>query len=385
MADGQLSHPTHPTRPQAKDDLLDQLRLIRSPRIGPVSFYRLVAQHGSASAALEALPKLAAAAGARSYQTASPASAEAELMAGQKAGARLVSRQEAAYPQALAVQNDAPPLLWLKGDGGLLQRPILAIVGARNASAIGLRMAQMLARDLGQRGYCILSGLARGIDAAAHKAALETGTIAVYAGGIDICYPEAHEALGARIGAQGLCLSEHPPRQIPQTHHFPQRNRLVAGLAQAVIVVEAAARSGSLITARLALDLGREVMAVPGHPFDARAWGANHLIREGAVLVRGAEDVIAALAQPPAPAPRPAEAPTLPPHAGDDAPMPARDLRRLGLLHQQILQRLCHAPVTQDQLIRDLGLPAENLSAALTKMELAGEVQRRSGGFVLPN
>lgn len=245
-----------------------------------------------------------------------------------------------------------PPILWTMGDVSFLHRPVIAMVGARNASSLGTRMARALAHDLGAQGYVVVSGLARGVDAAAHLAALKTGTIAVMAGGVDVIYPSENTQLAHDIAAQGLRISEQPARLSPQARHFPRRNRIISGLAQAVVVVEAAAKSGSLITARDALDQGREVLAVPGHPFDARAAGCNHLIRDGAQLVRNAEDVIAAL-----PAKEPSVSqPDLTDLVRELPQTPqTRNLRDTAQLHGQILNRLGPSPIAEDQLIRDLG------------------------------
>ncbi len=295
MADGRLSNPTHPTPPRTEDDRQDWLRLIRSRRVGAVTFHRLLAEHGTARAALEALPQVARAAGVPDYAVCPVEVVRAELAEGRVAGAVPLFFGGAGYPKALMELPDAPPVLWAQGDLSLLDRPLVAMVGARNASSLGLRMARRLAEGLGQAGFVVVSGLARGIDAAAHEAALATGTVAVQAGGVDVIYPEENACLAEDIRARGLRLSEQPMGVQPQTRHFPLRNRLVAGLSKAVIVVEAAARSGSLITARNAADQGREVMAVPGHPFDARAGGCNMLLRDGATLVRGPADVLEAL------------------------------------------------------------------------------------------
>ncbi|MDX2484920.1 MAG: DNA-processing protein DprA, partial [Pseudodonghicola sp.] len=295
MTDTQQSS-THPlVPPTSEGDRFDWLRLLRSYRVGLSTFYRLINAHGSARSALEALPELARSAGVERYAPCPEARIVAELKAARAAGARLICIGEAGYPVALAQIDDPPPMLWSVGDPALLLRPSVALVGARNASSLGTRMARALARELGQAGNVVTSGLARGIDTAAHLAALETGTIAVLAGGVDVIYPAENAGLAADIARGGLLLSEQPMGMAPQARHFPSRNRIISGLARAVVVVEAAARSGSLITARDALDQGREVLAVPGHPFDARAAGCNMLIRDGAVLVRGGEDVIAAL------------------------------------------------------------------------------------------
>ncbi|WP_324329601.1 DNA-processing protein DprA [Paracoccus solventivorans] len=269
------------------------LRLIRSRRVGPATFHRLIAEHGSAAAALDALPGIAAAAGIRGYEPCPPGVARAELAAGARAGARLLRTRGPHYPPLLATISDAPPVLWLRGRVEALHRPAGAVVGARNASSLGLRMARHLAAGLAEAGLVVAAGLARGIDTAAHQASCAQGTIAVMAGGIDVIYPAENRALADRICDLGCLLTEQPPGVEPVARHFPARNRIVSGISAAVVVIEAACRSGSLITARLAGEQGREVMAVPGHPLDARASGCNALIRDGATLVRNAEDVLA--------------------------------------------------------------------------------------------
>jgi DNA processing protein len=342
--------------------------------------------HGGARAALAALPEVARAAGVEGYTPCPEPVALAEIRAAKRAGARMLCLGDPDYPAALAGIADAPPVLWARGRASLLSRPMLALVGTRNASALGARMARHLAADLGAAGFVIVSGLARGIDALAHRAALDTGTVAVMAGGLDVIYPPENTDLAHDIAGRGLCLSEMPFGLAPQARHFPRRNRIVSGLARAVIVIEAASRSGSLITARMALDQGREVMAVPGHPLDSRAGGGNLLIRDGAVLVRGAEDVIEALGSPPetaspaaagpAPAPRPAPPPPVlraqdaPPEGGDEA---------------AILSLLGPGPVAEDQLIRDLGRPPRAVAQALAVLELAGRITRGPGGTVIRN
>jgi DNA processing protein len=253
----------------------------------------------------------------------------------------------------------------------------VAIVGTRNASALGARMARRLTRELGEAGFVVVSGLARGIDALAHEAALETGTIAVHAGGLDVLYPAENAGLADQIGKTGLRLSEMPFGLQPQGRHFPRRNRIVSGLAEAVIVVEAAARSGSLITARCALDQGREVMAVPGHPLDSRASGGNILLRDGATLVRGADDVIEALGGAPEPVATPArEAATAPEPKSTPAPLPAGGVEAL------VLQRLSVTPLDEDQLIRDTGHPPRAIAQALAILEMSGRISRSPGGRV---
>ena len=382
MENGLFSLPTPFTPPTTEEDELVWLRLIRSRRVGPTTFWRLLGETGSAQNALESLPEVARAAGVKSYEPCSEAAARAELAAGRRAGARPVFRGQPGYPAILAEIADAPPMLWAIGDAGLAGRPAVAVIGARNASSLGYRMARRLAEDVAAAGYAVVSGLARGIDAAAHGAALPA-TIAVQAGGIDVIYPAENTALAAEIAGRGLRLSEQPPGLQPQARHFPQRNRIIAGLARAVIVVEAAARSGSLITARMALDQGREVLAVPGHPMDGRAGGCNALIRDGAVLVRGADDVLAALGGAAAPIARVAEAaapPPRPPAAPPPGP-PERPRAETRDLHAQILDRLGPSPTAEDQLIRDLRLPATTVSAGLVELELDGRVSRQPGGL----
>ena len=276
-------------------EALAMLRLIRSRRVGPVTWHKLVADHGSATAALQALPGIASAAGVESYTVCPVEVARAEIAQARVAGARMLCFGDADYPAALMDLPDAPPVLWVQGDMALLNRPAIAMVGARNASSLGLRMARRLAETLAEAGFVVVSGLARGIDAEAHEASLVSGTVAVQAGGVDVVYPVENAELAGKIALQGCRISEQPMGMEPQARHFPLRNRIISGLSRAVIVVEAAARSGSLITARNALDQGRDVFAVPGHPFDARASGCNMLIRDGAVLIRSAADVIEAL------------------------------------------------------------------------------------------
>lgn len=371
-------------------DALDWLQLARSRRVGPATFHRLMREHGTAGAALAALPEIAAAAGVENYEICPIGVVRAEAARGAALGAKLLLWGQMAYPAALMDMADAPPILWALGDVGLLARPAVALVGARNASSLGLRMAKTLAAGFGAAGQVVVSGLARGIDAAAHEAALSAGTIAVQAGGLDVIYSEENAKLTELIGAQGLRLSEHPFGLQPQARHFPQRNRIVAGLARAVVVVEAAAKSGSLITARDGADLGRDVLAVPGHPFDARAAGCNMLIRDGAVLVRSSADVIEALGLPAitqaapklAPKPEPELGPK-PAATADAAVAPApRTLREAHALHAQILSRLGPSPVAEDQLLRDVGIAGAQIGPALVALELDGHIQRHAGGLI---
>jgi DNA processing protein len=352
-----------------------RLRLARSENIGPVTFHDLLRVYGTAIRALEAVPELARRGGrTRPIKLASPREAESELKAIAKNGAELLFFDEADFPLLLAATDPAPPLIIVKGHKSLFARPSIAMVGARNASAAGLRMAGDIARELGAEGYAVTSGLARGIDTAAHKAALETGTIAVIAGGIDVVYPEQNRALQEAIGERGLLISEMPPGTKPQGRHFPRRNRLISGLSLGVIVVEAALRSGSLITARFALEQGRDVMAVPGSPLDPRAGGTNQLIKDGAPLIENAADALAALARQstddwfrePSGRDGYGEPPAVPPEISD----PER---------AEILSLLGPTPVEVDFLIRQSGLPARAVAAILLEIDLSGKLRREPG------
>ncbi|MEM6303205.1 MAG: DNA-processing protein DprA [Pseudomonadota bacterium] len=372
------THPPLPPTPE--DEQFARLRLLRSRRVGVSTYKRLLTEHGTAQNALAALPEVARAAGVSGYQICPEAVIWAELKAARAAGAQLLIQGDAPYPTLLNDIPDAPPFLWMIGDPALLARPMISIVGARNASSLGTRMAKALAQELGALGYVIVSGLARGVDAAAHRGALDAGTIAVQAGGVDVMYPAENTELAEQIAAHGLRLSEQPMGLQPMARHFPSRNRIISGLSAATIVVEAAARSGSLITARDALDQGREVLAVPGHPFDARAAGCNMLIRDGAVLVRSAADVQEAL-RPLAQASE--EAPELPLQPAVPAPpKPTRPLREMAALHQKILSRLGPSPLAEDQLIRDLKAPAAAVAPVLVDLELDGQIARRPGGLL---
>ncbi|WP_171125687.1 DNA-processing protein DprA [Ruegeria sp. HKCCA4707] len=372
MTEEQLSsnHPTLP--PTTEEDRFSWLRLLRSRKVGPATFRRLLREHGSAQNALAALPEMARAAGIKGYEICPPGVIEAELKAAKAANARLLCLGAADFPTALNDLNDAPPMLWAVGDVSLLQNPSVAMVGARNCSSLGARMARGLATDLGKHGYVIVSGLARGIDTAAHIAALDVGTVAVMAGGVDVIYPSENTDLAHKIAENGLRVSEQPMGVTPQARHFPRRNRIISGLSQAVVVVEAAAKSGSLITARDALDQGREVLAVPGHPFDARAAGCNLLIRDGATLVRSAEDVIEALPKREIPSPVQAEQP----------PRTDNSEANVESLHAAILTRLGPSPIAEDQLIRDIAATAGEIGPVLVDLELDGRIQRQPGGLL---
>ncbi|NHM19787.1 DNA-processing protein DprA [Tritonibacter mobilis] len=377
---GEAYSSTHPPLPPTTEDQrYSWLRLLRSRGIGTVTFYRLLAEYGSAQNVLEKLPEVAATSGVKGYKTYSKDALDAEFENAKAANARLLCFGDANYPSLLANIPNPPPALWAIGDLSLLARPAISIVGARNASSLGRRMAYGLARDLGEAGYLVVSGLARGIDASAHEGALGSGTIAVQGGGVDIIYPSENARLATALAEQGLRLSEQPMGLQPQARHFPPRNRIIAGLGLATIVVEAAIKSGSLITARDALDLGRDVMAVPGHPCDGRASGGNLLIRDGATLVRDARDVIDALP------PMQMERAVRRPHINDlpSPPPERRSLRQTAALHQQILDRLAVAPTPEGQLIDDLDTPARKIRTVLTDLELSGEIGRGPGGVII--
>lgn len=365
------THP--PLLPTTEEDTVNRLRLLRSRRVGVATYRRLLAEHGTAANALDALPEIARAAGVDDYQVCPPSVVMAEIKAGRAAGAHLICEGTPEYPTSLLDIADAPPLFWAIGQTELLARPMIALVGARNASSLGTRMAKRLAEELTEAGFVVVSGLARGIDTAAHHGALAGGTIAVQAGGVDVIYPAENTQLAHDIGKNGLRISEMPMGLQPQARHFPARNRIISGLSQAVVVVEAAAKSGSLITARNALDQARDVLAVPGHPFDARAAGCNMLIRDGAILVRNAADVIETL--------RPVAQDT--PELPLPSPAPAaRSLRDTAALHSEILSRLGPAPVAEDQLLRDISVPATVIAPVIVDLELDGKIVRQAGGLL---
>jgi DNA processing protein len=360
---------------------LDWLRLIRTENVGPVTFFQLLRRFGSAAAALEALPALANRGGRRAKLALFPrAAAERELAGLDKAGASLLAWGEPDYPPALAAIDDAPPLLAVRGNAALLGRRAIAVVGARNASANGRRLARDLASELGRHRLAVASGLARGIDAAAHLGALPTGTIAVLAGGIDIVYPPENQELYEAIVAQGAVVAEPALGTVPQARHFPRRNRIISGLSLGIVVVEAAARSGSLITARFALDQGREVFAVPGSPLDPRCRGTNDLIRNGATLTESVDDVLAQL---PAGIAGPAGHFVAAPATPSWAPAPpagggeARDSAQA-----QIVERLGPTPVAVDELVRQCHVSPATVVTILLELELAGRLERHPGNQV---
>lgn len=366
---------------------LDWLRLLRTESVGPATFWGLMDRFGAAARALEALPDLLAKR-RKDVRIADAGAAARELEAHTRAGARLVACGEPAFPALLSALDMPPPLLSLRGEPDLLARPCVAIVGARNASALGRQFAEALARDLGREEITVVSGLARGIDSAAHRGSLGTGTAAVFAGGIDHVYPPENEALAQSIAETGVLIAEMPFGFKPRAEHFPRRNRLVSGLSLGVVVVEAAARSGSLITARLALEQGREVFAVPGSPLDPRAKGSNDLLRQGAVLTEGVQDVLdvivplaadgrlhdrAALPLFQNAPPQPMQAPT--PAATQPPADPQSEEDALFAL-------LGSTPTPADRLIQLSGLPAARTHGLLIEWELSGRIVREPcGGY----
>ncbi|WP_242138361.1 DNA-processing protein DprA [Sphingomonas sp. TREG-RG-20F-R18-01] len=353
-------------------DAVARLRLIRTPRIGPVTYAHLLARFGSPEAAILALPQLAARGGGIPPAVAAPAVAERELASVRRLGARHFFKGDPTYPPLLAQLDDAPPALILRGDATLLSRTPIAMVGARNASAAACRFARQLAVELGREQVVVVSGLARGVDTAAHVGAIETGTIAVIAGGIDISYPPENAELQERIAREGLLIAEQPPGTEPRARHFPYRNRIIAGLALGTVVVEAAPKSGSLITARLAAELGREVMAVPGSPLDPRAQGCNGLIRDGATLIQSAADVLETI--------RPIDSRMVEsPRSGfrTATPEDASDSDR-----RAIVDLLGPVPVAIDELIRQSQASPAIVQTVLLELELAGRLERHAGGRV---
>ena len=350
----------------------DWLRLARTDNVGPVTFDQLIRRFGAADRALAALPGLAArGGGSGGMRLASEAQVEQELADGAALGARLIAACEPGFPQPLAALDPPPPLIWARGRAELLDRPSVAIVGARVASAAGQRFARGLAADLGQAGYVVVSGLARGIDAAAHDGALPSGTVAVLGGGVDDIYPPEHRDLYARVVESGCVVSESEPGRKAVARDFPRRNRIISGLVQAVVVVEAEIRSGSLITARLAAEQGREVLAVPGSPLDPRAKGTNDLIRQGAAVCEGAEDVLRALE-----GLRGFRAPGAVRYDGGAEAEPDDALRA------RVVALLSPTPIPRDEMVRAAGAPASAVFAALMELALAGRCELLPGGLV---
>ena len=361
----------------------DWLRLIKSENVGPATFRQLINRYGSARTALEALPERARRGGlSRPLRIYSERQAQADLERTARLGARFVALGEAGYPALLRHITYPPPLLCVKGNTDLLQITGMAIVGSRNASAMGRKFTRQIATGLGEAQMTVISGMARGIDTAAHEASLATGTIAVLAGGIDNIYPRENEALYHQIGETGVLVSEMTPGTMPRAEFFPRRNRIISGLALGVVVVEAAIRSGSLITARMAGEHGREVFAVPGSPLDPRAAGTNRLIRDGAAMVTGVNDILDAIEQLSHETLRQGGANQLlesddiaaSEQAGDDDP--STDILA------QIISLLGPVPLDVDDLIRESGHSAQTISGALMELELAGRVQRTGHGQV---
>lgn len=354
------------------DSAVARLRLIRTPTIGPVTYRQLIARFGSAEAAIDALPDLAARGGGRPPRVVDPGPVEREMAAVERLGARYLFLGDPDYPALLAEIENAPAAMTVKGDTGLFAPLGVAMVGARNASAAACRFARGLAVELGREGVVVVSGLARGLDTAAHQGALDTGTVAVIACGIDVVFPPENRELQDAIAEHGLLIAEQPPGTEPLARHFPYRNRIIAGLAAGTVVVEAAPRSGSLITARLAAEAGRDVMAVPGSPLDPRAQGCNLLIREGATLVQSAADILETV--------RPIDARMVrapaDPFGAAPSPDPGDAERRA------VTGLLGPVPVAVDELIRQSGCPATILATILLELELAGRLDRHAGGRV---
>ncbi len=348
-----------------------RLRLIRTPSIGPVTYRQLIARFGSADAAIEALPMLAKRGGGSSPKVITASDAQREIATVAKLGARHLFLDDADYPDLLAHLENAPVALTVRGNETLLRRPGIAMVGARNASAAACRFARQIALELASEGAAVISGLARGIDTASHVGALPA-TIGVIAGGIDVAYPPENAELQERIATEGLLVAEMPPGTQPHARHFPYRNRIIAGLALGTVVVEAVLKSGSLITARLAGEAGREVMAVPGSPLDPRTQGCNQLIRDGATLVQSAADILEQTRPIDA---RSVRAPIdrfvgMPPEDADDAARAA------------ITGLLGPVPVAVDELIRQSRIDPAVVYMVLLELELAGRLERHAGGRV---
>lgn len=352
------------------------LQLLRSENVGPVTFRQLVNHFGSAETALQMLPELAARGGAtRRIVIASQADAERELEEASRLGARFVAVGEPEYPPLMRRMDQPPPLLAMKGDLSIPLRPTVALVGARNASLTGIKMAKQLAAELGKAGFSVASGLARGIDAAVHQGSLDSGTIAALAGGLDRPYPPENLTLFEEIAKRGTVLSEMPFGWVPRARDFPRRNRLVAGIAFGLVVVEAAKRSGSLISARLAGEMGRLVFAVPGSPLDPRAGGTNTLLKDGAILVTEVDDIVSQitpLLEKPPPEPDRLEEP---PPTSAAAPPNDRD-------RDKIIQLLGPSPVLIDDIIRHTGLHPSQVLTVLLELDLAGRLERHSGSAV---
>ena len=356
----------------AQEEAFARIRLLRSPNIGPVSYRQLLARFGSAEAAIEALPDLAQR-GGRAYVAARPEIIAEEISQVRRARAKYLFHDQPGYPRLLAEAAGAPPILTWRGDLSIAERPCVAIVGARNASAAAVKLARDFSAALSAAGFTVVSGLARGIDGAAHWGALPA-TVGVIASGIDVTYPPEHAELQERVAKEGLLLAEQPPGTEPLARHFPSRNRIIAGLAAGTLVVEAAPKSGSLITARLAAESGREVMAIPGSPLEGRATGCNQLIRDGAVLVQTPDDVIELMTGFDG-SPRSTFRESTPAYVfADDELVDAEPA--------DVTALLTSAPVSVDELIRQSGTSASAVQMALLELEIAGRLTRHAGGRV---
>jgi DNA processing protein len=361
-------------QPLTDNERMDWLQLSRTEGIGPITFHRLIARFGTAADALSALPELASRGGRKSApRIPGRAAVSEELERSAQFGAHFVAACEIGYPPYLAQIPDAPPLICVAGKGELLSLDAVAIVGSRNASGLGRKFARILAEQLGGAGYLVVSGLARGIDTAAHETALASQTAAVVAGGVDHFYPPENELLQRRIATEHVLVSEMPMATIPKAEHFPRRNRIISGLSRAVIVVEAALLSGSLITARMAAEQGRDVFAVPGSPLDPRCEGANRLIRDGAGLLMSVDDVLEALREP-------GRTPRLVLREQEQHKFTS-DVTSVSE-QEQLLSLLSHSPIHLDDLAREARLAPEILAASLLELEVAGRVSRSSGGLV---
>jgi DNA processing protein len=362
-----------PPLPQSDDEILDWLQLSRSENVGPLTVHRLLAKYATPQKALEALPALATRGGLKRPLKVIPRSeAEKELTLTRRFGAEVLHYNSPLYPPLLRHIESAPPIITAKGRLELLKNPTFAIVGARNASAMGKKMAYQLAHALGQGGWMVASGLARGIDTAAHQGSLETGTIAALAGGIDQIYPQENHALYEQIAKEGVLLAESPFGVQPQATLFPRRNRIISGISRCVLVVEAALKSGSLITTRYALEQGRDVLAVPGHPMDPRARGCNQLIKNGAILVEAIEDIEREILF------------ASPPHLGEKAETFLTESPSSCLVSARTLikENLGYVPISVDELIRECQLSPTDTWIVLLEMEIAGCLERLPGGKV---
>ena len=355
---------------------LNWLRLIRSENVGPATFRQLINRFGSAEAALAELPTLAAAGGAaKSIRICPTAEAEAELEAATRHNVRLIAYGEPDYPPMLRQMDQPPPLVAVRGRLDVFRMPAISVVGARNASANGMTIARRIASDLGREGHIIVSGLARGIDAAAHSGSLDTGTVAVFAGGLSRPYPPENEKLSETIAERGALISEMPLTWSPRSRDFPRRNRLIAALGTGLVVIEAAYRSGSLISARLAAEMGRLVYAVPGSPLDPRSAGTNSLIPNGATLITGAADVLEDIK------------PLVPRTARvmdvlEEPPIPSSTPPPLDDQRSAVLNALGPSPAQIDELLHHTGVHPSQLMMILLELDLAGRLERHSGGSV---